>query len=86
MCIHEKKTPRQRRHLGRVQRLPPGPGGEVRNTVARVKSGNMPLLEWRRPLWRLHPLEVKVNSEPANAVPITVLRDEDVPAVVVNSC
>ena len=30
-------------------------------------------------------LEVKLNTEPDNAVPITVVRDEDVPAVFVNS-
>ena len=36
------------------------------------------------PLQRLYPLEVKLNAEPDNAVPITVVRDEDVPAVVVN--
>ncbi|XP_068670957.1 uncharacterized protein [Montipora foliosa] len=84
VCIHEKTTPRQLWRLGRVQRLLPGPDGEVRSAVVKVKSGNLPSSEWRRPLQRLYPLEVKLNTEPDNAVPITVVRDEDVPAVVVN--
>ena len=58
--------------------------GEVRSAVVKVKSGNMTSSEWRRPLQRLYPLEVKLNTEPDNAVPITVVRDEDIPAVVVN--
>ena len=37
------------------------------------------------PLHRLYHLEVKLNTEPDNAVPITAVRDKDVPAVVVNS-
>ena len=85
VCIHEKTTPRQLWRLGRVQRLLPGPDGEVRSSVVKVKSGNLPSSDWRRPLQRLYPLEVKLNTEPDNAVPITVVRDEDVPAVVVNS-
>ncbi|XP_068671053.1 uncharacterized protein [Montipora foliosa] len=84
VCIHEKTTPRQLWRLGRVQRLLPGPDGEGRSAVVKVKSGNLPSSEWRRPLQRLNPLEVKLNAEPNNAVPITVMRDEDVPAVVVN--
>ena len=44
----------------------------------------MPSSEWRRPLQRLYPLEVKQNTEPDNAVPITFVRDGDIPAVVVN--
>ena len=84
VCIQEKTTPRQLWRLGRVQRLLPGPDGEVRSAVVKVKSGNLPSSEWRRPLQRLYPLEVKLNAEPDNAVPITVVRDEDVPAVVVN--
>ncbi|XP_068761945.1 uncharacterized protein [Montipora capricornis] len=83
VCIHEKTTPRQLCRLGRVQRLLPGPDGEVRSAVVKVKSGNLPSSEWRRPLQRLYPLEVKVNAEPDNAAPITAVRDEDVPAVVV---
>ncbi|XP_068734548.1 uncharacterized protein [Montipora capricornis] len=84
VCIHEKTIPRQLRRLGRVQRLLPGPDGEVRSAVVKVKSGNLPSSEWRRPLQGLYPLEVKLNAEPDNAVPITVVRYEDVPAVVVN--
>ncbi|XP_068692502.1 uncharacterized protein [Montipora foliosa] len=84
VCIHEKTTPRQLWRLGSVQRLLPGPDGEVRSAVVKVKSGNLPSSEWRRPLQRLYPLEVKLNAEPDNAVPISVVRDEDVPAVVVN--
>ena len=84
VCIHEKTTPRQLWRLGRVQRLLPGPDGEVRSAVVKVKSGNMPSSEWRRPLQRLYPLEVKQNTEPDNAVPITFVRDGDIPAVVVN--
>ena len=55
------------------------------SAVVKVKSGNLPTSEWRRPLQRLCPLEVKLNTEPDKAVPITVVRDDDVPAVVVNS-
>ena len=84
MCIHEKTTPRQLWRLGRIQRLLPGPDGEVRSAVVKVKSGKMPSSEWRRPLQRLYPLEVKQNTEPDNAVPITFVRDGDIPAVVVN--
>ncbi|XP_068684812.1 uncharacterized protein [Montipora foliosa] len=84
VCIHEKTIPRQLRRLGRVQRLLPGPDGEVRSAVVKVKSGNLPSSEWRRPLQGLYPLKVKLNAEPDNAVPITVVRYEDVPAVVVN--
>ncbi|XP_068720408.1 uncharacterized protein [Montipora capricornis] len=84
VCIHEKTTPRQLWRLGRVQRLLPGPDGEVRSAVVKVKSGNLPSSEWRRPQQRLYPLEVNLNAEPNNSVPITVVRDEDVPAVAVN--
>ncbi|XP_068723841.1 uncharacterized protein [Montipora capricornis] len=84
VCIHEKTTLRQLWRLGRVQRLLACPDGEVRSAVVKVKSGNLPSSEWRRPLQRLYPLEVKLNAEPDNAVPITVVRDKDVPAVVVN--
>ena len=62
-----------------------GPDGEVRSGVVKVKYGNLPSSEWRHPLLRVYPLEVKLNTEPDNTVPITVVRDEDVPAVVVNS-
>ena len=72
MCIHEKTIPRQLWRLGEVQRLLPGPDGEVRSAVVKVKSGNLPSSEWRHPLLRLYPLEVKLNTEPDNAVPITV--------------
>ena len=43
------------------------------------------------PLQRLYPLEVKLDTEAANPVPqaanvpVRVVRDEDVPVVVVNS-
>ena len=56
----------------------------MQSAVVKVKSGNMPSSEWRRPLQRLYPLEVKLNTEPDNAVPITFVRDGDIPAVVVN--
>ena len=62
-----------------------------RNAVVRVKSGNSSTAEWRRPLQRLYPLEVKLDTEAANPVPqlanvpVRVVRDEDVPVVVVNS-
>lgn len=57
--------------------------------MVRVKSGNSPTSEWRRPLQRLYPLEV--NAEPDNPVqhasniPIRVVRDEGIPNVVVNT-
>ena len=59
-------------------------GRIVRSAVVRVKSGNSPAAEWRRRLQRLYPLEVKLDTETAN-VPVRVVRDEDVPVVVVNS-
>ena len=55
------------------------------------KSGNSPTAEWRRPLQRLYPLEVKLDTEAVNPVPqaenvpVRLVRDEDVPVVVVNS-
>ena len=69
---------------GYMRRRPPHNCGEVRSAVVKVKSGNMPSSEWRRPLQRLYPLEVKLNTELDNAVPITFVRDGDIPAVVVN--
>ena len=83
-CIHEKTTPNQLWRLGRVQRLLPGRDGDVRSAVVKVNSGNLTSSEWRRPLQRLYPLEVKLNTEPDNGVPITVVSDEESPAVVVN--
>ena len=91
VCLHDNKIPRQLWRLGKVERLLPGRDGQVRSAVVRVKSGNSPTAEWRRPLQRLYPLEVKLDTEVANPVPqaenvpIRVVRDEDVPVVVVNS-
>ena len=83
-CIHEKTTPNQLWRLERVQRLLPGRDGDVRSAVLKVNSGNLTSSEWRRPLQRLYSLEVKLNTEPDNGVPITVVRDEESPAGVVN--
>ena len=61
------------------------------SAVVRVKSGNSPTAKWRRPLQRLYPLEVKLDTEAVNPVPqaenvpVRLVRDEDVPVVVVNS-
>ena len=91
VCVHENKTPRQQWRLGKIERLLRGRDGHVRSAVVRVKSGNSPTAEWRRPLQRLYPLEVKLDTETDNPalqvanVPITVVRDENVPVVVVNS-
>ena len=91
VCLHENKTPRQQWRLGKIERLLPGRDGHVRSAVVRVKSGNSPTAEWRRPLQRLYPLEVRFDNGTANPVPrvanvpVTVVRDEDVPVVVVNS-
>ena len=91
MCLHDNKIPRQLWRLGKVERLLPGRDGQVRSAVVRVKSGNSPTAEWRRPFQRLYPLEVKLDTETANPVPqaanvpVRVVRDEDVPVVVVNS-
>ena len=91
VCLHDNKVPRQLWRLGKVERLLPGRDGQVRSAVVRVKSGNSPTAEWRRPLQRFYPLEVKLDTEVANPVPqaanvpIRVVRDEDVPVVVVNS-
>ena len=58
--------------------------------MVRVKSANSPTSEFRRPLQRLYPLEV--NAEPDNPaphaanIPIRVVRDDDIPNVVVNTC
>ena len=68
-----------------------GRDGQVRSAVVRVKSGNSPTAEWRRPLQRFYPLEVKLDTEAVNPVPqaenvpVRLVRDEDVPVVVVNS-
>ena len=91
VCLHDNKTPRQLWRLGKVERLLPGRDGQVRSAVVRVKSGNSPTAEWRRPLQRLYPLEVKLDTEAVNPVPqaenvpVRLVRDEDVPVVVVNS-
>ena len=91
VCLHENKTPRQQWRLGKIEPLLPGRDGHVRSAVVRVKSGNSPTAEWRRPLQRLYPLEVRFDNGTANPVPrvanvpVTVVRDEDVPVVVVNS-
>ena len=91
MCLHDNKIPRQLWRFGKVERLLPGRDGQVRSAVVRVKSGNSSTAEWRRPLQRLYPLEVKLDIEGGNFVPqaanvpVRVVRDEDVPVVVVNS-
>ena len=91
MCLHDNKIARQLWRLGKIERLLPGRDGRVRSAVVRVTSGNLPTAEWRRPLQRLYPLEVKLDTEAANPVPqvanvpVRVVRDEDVPVVVVNS-
>ena len=91
VCLHDNKIPRQLWRLGKIERLLPGRDGRVRSAVVRVKSGNSPTAEWRRPLQRLYPLEVKLDTEAANPVPqaanvpVRVVRDEDVPVAVVNS-
>ena len=91
MCLHDNKTLRQLWRLGKVERLLPGRDGQVQSAVVRVKSGNSPTAEWRRPLQRLYPLEVKLATEAVNPVPqvenvpVRLVRDEDVPVVVVNS-
>ena len=91
VCLHENKTPRQQWRLGKIERLLHGRDGHVRSAVVRVKSGNSPTAEWRRPLQRLYPLEVKMDTETADLapqvtnVPVTVVRDQDIPVVVVNS-
>ena len=91
VCLHDNKIPRQLWRLGKVERLLPGRDGQVRSAVVRLKSGNSPTAEWRRPLQRLYPLEVRLDTEAANPVPqaanvpVRVVRDEDVPVVVVNS-
>ncbi|XP_066026285.1 uncharacterized protein [Pocillopora verrucosa] len=89
VCLHDNKIPRQLWRLGKIERLLPGRDGRVRSAVVRVKSGNSPTAEWRRPLQRLYPLEVKLDTanpvpQAAN-VPVRVVRDEDVPVIVVNS-
>ena len=91
MCLHDNKIPRQLWRLGKVERLLPGRDGLVRSAVVRVKSGNSSTAEWRRSLQKLYPLEVKLDIKAANFVPqaanvpVRVLRDEDVPDVVVDS-
>ena len=91
MCLHDNKIPRQLWRLGKAERLLPGRNGQVRSAVVRVKSGNSSTAEWRRPLQRLYPLEVKLDIEAAifvpqaANVPVRVGRDEGVPVVVVNS-
>ena len=91
VCLLDSKIPKQLWHLGKVERLLRGRDGQVRSAVVRVKSGNSPTVEWRRPLQRLYPLEVKLDTEAANPVPqltnvpVRVVRDEDVPVVVVNA-
>ena len=88
MCLHDNKIPKQLWRLGKVERLLPGRDGQVRSAVVRVKSGNSPTAEWRRPLQRLYPLEVKLDTEAANPVPqaanvpFTVVRDKDVPILI----
>ena len=89
MCLHEHKIPRQLRRLGKVERLLRGRDGYVRSAVVRVKSANSPTSEFRRPLQRLYPLEVNAeldNPAPhAGNIPIRVVRDDDIPNVVVNT-
>ena len=72
MCLHDNKIPRQLWRLGKVERLLPGRDGQVRSALVRVKSGNSPNAEWRHPLQRLCPLEVKLDIEAANFVPQAV--------------
>ena len=89
VCLHEHKIPRQLWHLGKVERLLRGRDGLVRSAVVRVKSANSPTSEFRHPLQQLYLLEVK--AEPHNPapnvanIPIRVVRDDDIPDVVVNT-
>ena len=91
VCLHDHKTPRQLWRLGKIERLLPGRDGHVRSAIVRVKSGNSPNSEWRRPLQRLYPLEVGQDVKPDNSLPsstnfpIRMIRDEDIPNVVVNA-
>ena len=90
-CLHDHKTPRQLWRLEKIERLLPGRHGYVRNAIVRVKSGNSLTSQWRRPLQRLYPLEVgqgvkSDNSLPSSTnVPVRMIRDEDIPNVVVNA-
>ena len=87
--IHDSKIPRQSWRLGKVERLLPGQDGHVRSALVRVKSGNSVSSEWRRPLQRLYPLEVTAEPDtlvPHRAsIPITVVMDDEIPNVVVNT-
>lgn len=90
VCLHDHKIPRQRWRLGKVERLLPGRDGHVRSAVVRVKAGNSPTAEFRRPLQRLYPLEVEQHTKPDIPVaqgvniPIKIVKDEDIPHVVEN--
>jgi len=89
VCLHEHKIPGQLRRLGKVEGLLRGRNGHVRSAAVRVKSANSHTSEFRRPSQRLYPLEVNAvpdNPAPHAAnIPIKVVRDDDIPNVVVST-
>ena len=58
VTIFEDKIPRQRWSLGRIEKLLPSSGGEIRSAVVRVNKAGHRNNTIRRPLARLYPVEI----------------------------
>ena len=86
--VFEDRTPRQKWSIGKVERVLPGRDGFIRSAELTTvnKSGNV--VRVKRPIQKLHPLEVEREQEKPSMdvhyediledVPIQMIRDEDI--------
>ena len=75
VCVYEDKIPRQQWKLARIVYLFTGRDAEVRAAALRVCDKSGKVIEMRRPLQKLFPLEVENCNENDEKFPITFVKN-----------
>ena len=75
VCVYEDKIPRQQWKLARIVNLFTGRDAEVRAAALRVCDKSGKVIEMRRPLQKLFPLEVENCNENDEKFPVTFVKN-----------
>eukprot|EP00795_Rhopilema_esculentum_P005097 gene5097-214_t len=86
--VHESKLPRQRWRMAKVTKLLPGKDGVVRAVELLTSNSAKKHITIKRPIQKLYPIEIRSSSEvteqDSEEPQITIVRDQDVPEIIVN--
>ena len=77
----QDKVPRLRWRMGKVDKLVPGRDGVVRAAELTTLDKSQRIIRVKRPIQKLHPLEVSAAVSDKSDKTVTMVIDEDVPFV-----